>query len=229
MAESRFAGFPAGRLQATVIPSLFFSQLLGQIDDLLELKLALVFFWRLGQKKIYPSFLTRRELEAEPVLRSGAPAPSVAIRQALDRLVQRGLLLHRTIELNRQTEECYFLNTASGRKAVRDLEAGTLDLGQVVRPEPPPTRPPRPTIFELYEQNVGLLTPLIVDELADAERLYPGEWIEEAFRQAVAYNRRNWRYIQRILQRWAVEGKRAETPGGRAAPAGYPRSNRPGR
>jgi len=62
-------------------------------------------------------------------------------------------------------------------------------------------------IFELYEQNIGLLSPLIAEELKEAEQRYPGEWIEGAFREAVARNVRNWRYIARILERWESQGR----------------------
>lgn len=217
MADSDFSGFPDGPLQATVIPSLFFSDLLSEIDDLGELKLALYLFWRLGRKKGYPRFMTRRELEADGTIRSGlGRLGESALQSALDRLVNDRFVLRRVIHLKSEPEECYFLNTASGRKAVSDLESGTLDLGQMVLPDVVSDRPTRSSIFELYEQNVGLLTPLIVDELTEAERRYPGEWIEEAFRQAVAYNRRSWKYVQRILERWAVEGKGDQSTGRRS-------------
>ena len=65
----------------------------------------------------------------------------------------------------------------------------------------------KPNIFALYEQNIGLLTPMIAEELKEAEKLYPVSWIEEAFKEAVSLNKRNWRYISRILERWASEGK----------------------
>jgi DnaD/phage-associated family protein len=65
----------------------------------------------------------------------------------------------------------------------------------------------RPNIFILYEQNIGLLQPIIAEELEEAERTYPQEWIEEAFRIAVERNVRNWKYVRRILERWATEGK----------------------
>ncbi|MGH2457740.1 MAG: DnaD domain-containing protein [Chloroflexota bacterium] len=218
MADSDFSGFPAGPLQATVIPSLFFSDRLGAIDDLGELKLVLYLFWRLGRKKVYPRFMTRRELEADGTIRAGlGRLGESALQSALDRLVNDRLVLRRFIYLKSAPEECYFLNTASGRKAVGDLESGALELGQTVLPDLTSDRPTRSSIFDLYEQNVGLLTPLIVDELTEAERRYPGEWIEEAFRQAVAYNRRSWKYVQRILERWAVEGK-DDQAGGRRAP-----------
>ena len=60
----------------------------------------------------------------------------------------------------------------------------------------------------LYEQNIGMLTPMIADELRDAERHYPAEWIADAFREAVELNKRSWRYVVRILERWRVEGRK---------------------
>jgi DNA replication protein len=65
----------------------------------------------------------------------------------------------------------------------------------------------RPNIFVLYEQNIGLLTPLIAEELKDAASQYPMEWIEAAFREAVTHNKRKWSYIRAILRRWETEGR----------------------
>src|SRR5437763_11950136 len=65
----------------------------------------------------------------------------------------------------------------------------------------------RPNIFVLYEQNIGLLSPLIADQLRDAAEQYPPEWIEAAFREAVQHNKRKWNYISAILRRWETEGR----------------------
>jgi len=67
----------------------------------------------------------------------------------------------------------------------------------------------RPNIFVLYEQNIGLLSPLLADELKDAADQYPEEWIEAAFREAVQNNKRKWSYIRAILRRWETEGRQA--------------------
>jgi DNA replication protein len=48
---------------------------------------------------------------------------------------------------------------------------------------------------------------MIADELRDAERLYPQTWIRDAIKEAVSRNKRNWRYIAKILERWSAEGK----------------------
>ncbi len=65
----------------------------------------------------------------------------------------------------------------------------------------------RPNIFVLYEQNIGLLSPLIAEELKDAADHFPMEWIEAAFREAVQHNKRKWSYIRAILRRWETEGR----------------------
>jgi DnaD/phage-associated family protein len=52
-----------------------------------------------------------------------------------------------------------------------------------------------------------MLTPIIADELTEAEKLYPEEWIRDAIKEAVSLNKRNWRYIARILENWSAEGR----------------------
>jgi DnaD/phage-associated family protein len=65
----------------------------------------------------------------------------------------------------------------------------------------------RSNIFRLYEENVGILTPMIADMLRDAEQIYPLDWIEDAVQIAVSKNIRNWRYIEAILRRWQEKGR----------------------
>ena len=73
--------------------------------------------------------------------------------------------------------------------------------------EPIPSLITRDNIFSLYEQNIGMITPMIAEELKEAEKLYPQQWIKQAFEEAVMLNKRSWRYVSRILERWASEGK----------------------
>ena len=69
----------------------------------------------------------------------------------------------------------------------------------------------RPGIFGVYEQNIGLVTPLIADRLVEALQQYPERWIIDAIDEAVGYNKRSWRYIHRILENWSAEGRGNET------------------
>jgi DNA replication protein len=207
-----FAGFPAGKQSYTRLPDLFFTDLLPEIDDLAELKLTLHLFWLLSarQKKQGPPCIGYGELAADRRLLDGLASPGLsaedALRDALERAVARGTLLHVT---GATGSDWYFANTEKGRQAVNDLLAGKWTPGEPGKPVLLEAH--RPNIFVLYEQNVGPLTPLLAEQLMEAEKSYPAAWIEEAFQEAVELNVRNWRYVQRILERWATEGKKDET------------------
>ncbi len=209
-----FSGFPAGKVHFTPLPSLFFSELLPAIDDLAELKVTLHIFWLLHQKRGYPRYVSRRELEADGVLLRGlkraGEEPKECLKQALERAVSRGTLLHVKIQQGDEQDDWYFVNTDLGRRTVEKIRRGELKIEATVLPSEARLEVERPNIFVLYEQNVGLLTPLIAEELRDAEQTYPANWIEEAFRIAVEHNVRRWRYVRSILERWATEGKDSE-------------------
>jgi DnaD/phage-associated family protein len=61
----------------------------------------------------------------------------------------------------------------------------------------------------LYEENIGIMTPLVADELKDLLRTYPVNWFEETVKEAVKANHRNLKYIKAILARWGEEGFKA--------------------
>jgi DnaD/phage-associated family protein len=65
----------------------------------------------------------------------------------------------------------------------------------------------RPTIFTLYEENIGPLTPLVADALKDAEETYPESWLSDAIDLAARNNKRSWSYCEAILKRWKEEGR----------------------
>ncbi len=92
----------------------------------------------------------------------------------------------------------------SRRLTSRHITAHVNDTQQLIQ-----VQIDRPNIFVLYEQNIGLLSPLLADELKDAADQYPAEWIEAAFREAVQHNKRKWSYIRAILRRWETEGRQA--------------------
>ena len=128
----------------------------------------------------------------------------------------------------------YFFNTSRSRKVVDELQGGemvpvrmlTVEEERIVEESEVPVpasvyrhnagletarsiqvQVERPNIFVLYEQNIGLLSPLIADQLKDAAEQYPPEWIEAAFREAVLHNKRKWSYISAILRHWEAEGR----------------------
>lgn len=206
-----FTGFPA-KAEGTFIPNLFFTRIMPEIEDMVELKTTLHIFWLLYHKRGYPRFVTFNELLSDMTLISGikdeAKSPAQSLRQALNSAVQRGTILHLTLKRDNQSEEVYFLNTPTDKKAMSQILEGKFPLeGLKLTKEPETVITHSQNIFTLYEQNIGMLTPMIADELREAEKLYPPEWIQSAFKEAITLNKRNWKYIARILERWATEGK----------------------
>jgi DnaD/phage-associated family protein len=155
-------------------------------------------------------YVRRRDLEADESFLNGlAHDPAAALTtldEALRRAVRRGAVLEAEAPGRSGVETYYFLNSPKGRAAVQAIQSGQWRPstgGEVAAPPPRET----PNIFRLYEENIGPLTPLMADTLGDAEDSYPADWIEDAIRIAVERNKRTWRYISAILDRWQREGK----------------------
>ncbi len=206
----KFNGFPKGKLKFTSVPNLFFVRLLPQIDDLAELKITLHFLWLRQQQK--KQAVSLAELHTHETLIHGLSAisadPFTALTQGLERAVQRKTLLHARVQNDNEEHDWYFLNSEGGRQQLEKMKAGTLGVVEITGADVvSPQYAQRPNIFELYEANIGLLSPILADELKDAEMLYPSEWIEEAFKIAVENNVRKWSYIRAILESMATEGR----------------------
>src|SRR5262245_45478653 len=102
-----FSGFPPGKTRTIPVPSLFFTELLPQIDHLGELKVTLYCFWRLSLKEGNIRYVRRNEMLADTVLVKGLTPTSRSPREAeaealldeaLERATARGTLLHVEIE-----------------------------------------------------------------------------------------------------------------------------------
>jgi DNA replication protein len=210
MSERVFTGFPS-RAEVTPIPNLFFTAVMPQIGDATELKAVLHIFWLLSRRRGYPQFVTCAELLSDPILMNGievAGEPKEELlRKALQQAVQHGIMLHVRIDREGQPQDAYFINSEAAREAVNKIRQGELPHLSVMPGQVETKGTISRDIFSLYERNIGMLTPLIAEQLQEAERLYPADWVESAFKEAVALNKRNWKYILRILERWAIEGR----------------------
>jgi DnaD/phage-associated family protein len=203
-----FNGFPAGELRFTSIPDLFFARVLPQIDSLVELKVTLHFMWvhyrQTRQAISYNELLTDETLAQSLALID--EDVETALCQGLTRAVERGTLLHAQIDDDNGAQDLYLLNSERGRQALDKFEAGEVGVVATSGAEiATPTK--RSNIFELYEDNIGLISPILADELKDAEATYPPQWIEDAFKIAVENNVRRWSYIRAILERMATAGR----------------------
>lgn len=211
----RYAGFPR-RVRVVPVPAPLLGSLLSKIDDLAELKCTLRVIALLSRKRGHPRFVTLREMQADESLARAIPAANGAktadlIERALGGAVKRGTLAFAIVGADGVRQPIFGLNSELDRNALEKLAQEPPEwLKRNI--ESPPVHSQdhpdvRPNVFELYEQNIGILSPMIADALREAEDMYPEEWIEDAIDEAVKQNKRSWRYVSAILQRWERDGR----------------------
>lgn len=205
-----FPGFSSAPTRPVPLPDAFFGELLPLIDDIGELRVTLACFRIVTRKSGSPRAIRWADLNADAGLR--AMMEEAEIRAGVECAVTRGTLLHVWADVGDGPEELYFISTERGREAVRTLQRGERPEG-LAPAEPPASEVERPNIFVLYEQHIGLLTPMLADELRDAEATYPAAWIEDAFREAVRQNARSWAYVRKILEKRSRREKREAREG----------------
>ena len=192
---NRFSGFPS-HPEYVAIPKLVFSDVLPFIEEQSELVVTLHLFRLLGARTGYPRAVSLHEVRQQH-------------GHGLELALARGTFLQATTPTG---EAWVLLNTAGDKRSAAAIERGQITPQTRTAPTPVISLPER-DIFTQYEQTVGVLTPLMAEILQEAEREYPKEWVEDAFRIAEEQNQRRWRYIERILQRWKAEGKDDGKPG----------------
>ncbi|MDE2802385.1 MAG: DnaD domain protein [Chloroflexota bacterium] len=193
------------------VPAALFGPLLERVTDAATLRCALRAIFVLHRKGSAPgrgrglSTVTATELAADPVL----GLDGAMVDEALASLVELGVLV--------RVGEGYALDTAANRRALASLGEGdgpstgsgrtdSTDAGGLGA---------RPDVFRLYEENIGVITPMAAERLKDMEEEYPAEWIAEAFGQAVVSNARSLRYVEAVLRRWRDDGRGDGKPRGR--------------
>jgi DNA replication protein len=209
----QFPGFPSGgRVEYTSIPNVFFSNILPHITDMAELKVTLHILAAIYVKKGSPRYVTVSELTQNVSLMTGLKPsggnPVETLRHALKLAAERGTLICVPVEANNNKDTICLLNTEPDRLVTEKIRSGEIKLeGFKAVVEVPVVAEPLPDIYTLYEQNIGMLTPLIADELKDAEKQYPADWIRDAIKEAALHNKRSIRYITKILENWSAEGR----------------------
>lgn len=205
-----FPGFPEDNSTQIRIPEQFFRQVLSDIDDLGELKLTLNIFWRLDRVEGPVHYIHFTDLiEDTQLVQSMGSDPDTArtaLEDSLQKAIRRGTLLQAELTLEDGQKKIICLNSPKGRAMVEAIQRGEWMMTESTH-QPIDLYSEHPNIFQLYESNIGPLTPMIADALRDAEKTYQADWIEDAFRIAVERNKRNWHYIEAILHRWQEGGR----------------------
>jgi DnaD/phage-associated family protein len=187
-----------------------FRVLLPRVRDLAELKTVLYVAYtaaRSGQPAVPLERLTEPEILRD-IAGLDSPQPAEErLRAGLDRAVADGTLLRLVRRKDGRVEVAFLLGTDENSRTVQRLMHGDDAAAEQLDVEDESEVTVfRPNVYALYERSIGPLTPLIAERLRDAERSYPRMWVEGAIREAVHYNRRNWRYIEAILARWEETG-----------------------
>ena len=208
-----FTGFPRS-VRCTPVPDPLLGSLLEQISDIAELKVALRGIWLLQQQRGSLSVVPVSRLLSDRVLIGGLKTPGdepqAAVLRGFQAAVDRGIFLGYQQESSRPEETFFLLNTEAGRRALGRLKkagAAPMDSSPTGKQPLVPSTEEKPNIFARYEDNIGTISPMLAEELKEAEAEYSWSWIDDAFKIAVTQNKRNWGYISAILRRWAAAGR----------------------
>lgn len=68
--------------------------------------------------------------------------------------------------------------------------------------------------YDAYHANIGMLTKVISDKLADDVTTYGPDWVVEAIGIATTAEKRNLGYVEGILRKWKQEGKNVKRTNG---------------
>jgi DnaD/phage-associated family protein len=214
--DTPFAGYIDAMRDTVPVPARFFTDVLPEITSLGELRVT-AFLFRLfalhggAEAPVAEPVITGDRALRQTFRVDGTASADTreAILDALDRAVARGSLLRVVARSGRRSVAWYFLHTPVTRELVQAIQRGAIAPPQAmwVEDHAPEVTADPPTAFYLYEQNIGPLTPLVADRITRAMDAYPLPWIEDAIEEAVAYNRRSWRYIERILETWSQQGR----------------------
>jgi len=199
------------------VPDLLFSKFMPQLGNATALAVLLQSFWRINRRRQgSPPAVRADDLVADGGLRSFVEGLGVSEREigpelssAIELLVKRELLIEAWTAGESGPVRWLFINGTEGRQAYDSWRQGGLVLPDTIAPTTD-VRGDRPSVFALYEQNIGVVTPMLAEELRSALEKYPESWIEDALRLAVENNARSWSYAHAILERWWREGRTDE-------------------
>lgn len=188
------------------LPPDFVERYLVHITNIIELKVTLHVCALVVQQRTKPRRVSWEMLVADALLRQSltAVAPHSSsedvLAEGLAAAVHRGSILH-VVQPDKHGRA---INWYLVRTDANEAWAASCDT---VEDDEPVIATTQPSLIGLYEQHLGIVTPFIVAELHLAAQRYPHAWIEEAMREAVVANVRSWRYVSKILQRWASQGR----------------------
>lgn len=193
------------------VPREFLTETVAQIDDVTELHVTLAVFRLAADTGSHPPAVSEEAILRDSVLartfhdERKSSKLGQRIRRGLQYATARDSIVQVVLTTAGYEERWYVPASAENREALAEVlkEPGAWPIAGFDAA----IATAAPSVFSLYEKNIGILTPLLTDQIETAMELYPLDWIEDAIREAVTYNKRNWRYVQRVLENWSVNGR----------------------
>lgn len=179
-------------------PIVIIEKVLNKIENIETLKFLIYTLYRFQANNLKIQFFTKSQITDSNSIDQFVEKKD-NLEAILEELIDLEILISIKAKYKNKEDQYYFLNNARNRAALRAIENGEWQPKSNIEESP---NFERPTIYQLYEDNIGGLTPIIVEMLDDAEQEYSYQWIEEAVKIAVKKDVRNWSYIEAILKRW---------------------------
>lgn len=184
--------------------------LIERVSDIKALKVCLTLLSLIDDAKPVP--IQEDELFSNSLLNNGLFLNKQSIRAGINAAITEQIIIKFTRIEESNSNTFYTANIEKWKESAINL--GYLPSGIIPAdtnqdtPKPIEDLQEQLNIYRLYEKHIGTITPSVSEELKEAETLYAPDWIKEAFHIAISGSKNNWRYINTILTRWNLEGKR---------------------
>jgi DnaD/phage-associated family protein len=187
-----------------LFPKNFFIDLLPNFENVDELKVYIFLVWLHNKKDFVLQKVTENFFISQAKQEGLLSGNIENLKAAIHACVKKELIVE--INLPESDETLLVLNTPVYNIMFEKLFAGELNLNNLFLSKSPKNQEDA-NIFKLYEENIGLITPIMAEILKEDEEKFPISWIYDAVKIAVERNIRNWKYVQAILESWLKEGK----------------------
>ena len=198
-------GFPLSDDYAgTRVPNAVLGRVLSCVDDVDVIKLVLRAVWLLERQRGYPRYISVEHLQRDRVL-SNVFVSTVTLERALDTAIEYGVIAKVVINGN----ACLMLNTESAQRAAMDgaITSPVVGTKNADGDWDTPAASSMPSdAFRAYEDNIGLLSPMIRESILAALEDFTDDDITRAIRIAVENESRSWSFVAGVLRRWSREG-----------------------
>ncbi len=208
-------GFPlADDYAVTRVPNAVLGRVLAGIEDADVIKLIFRAVWLLERQSGYPRIISVEQLRADRVL-SVVFGDVSAFDRALGHAVECGILVRVWVD----GVDRLMLNTESARRASTEVGVNG-ESDEEDGWDTPAARSVGANAFRAYEENIGVLSPMIRESILSSLEDFTDEEITEAIRIAVESESRSWSFVAGVLRRWAREGIPHERRDSRAGRGG---------